>query len=330
MQHSPPGSRIVEAVPNFSVGRDHGLIAAIAEALDSVPGARVLHVDIGAGANRTVYTLAGWPRAVVQACLEGTRIASKRIDMRQHTGVHPRIGALDVLPLVPIQGLCLDETANIAHLLGHRIGDAFGIPVFFYGEAAFHEHRRNLAAVRKGEYEGLAENFAAGLRPDAGPKHFNPFSGASAVGARKFLGAYNVNLASNDLSAAKRIAAAVRSSGGPGRLPHLKAIGWQIPEYGIAQVSMNLTDLDVTGLHDAFDAVRAAAALIGQTVTGSELIGLIPAAYLAASGRAALSNPSAPETEAFHAAINYLGLDDLAPFVCEERVLEARLKTLLL
>lgn len=278
--------RIIECVPNFSEGRDKEIIDAIVQAAGSLDGAYVLHVDSGAAANRTVVTFAGEPKAVVEAAFRAVKTAAERIDMRRQTGEHPRIGATDVLPLVPVRGVSLTECADWACGLAKRVGEELGIPVYCYEAAASAPYRKGLEACRKGEYEGLRVKLEDPLwKPDFGPGEWSESvarTGASVIGARDFLGAVNFNLAptgdkANDIAAAKAIAKEIRAAtGGQWSLPCVKAIGWWIEEYGFAQVSTNLTDMHATGLREAYEAVVAGAQRHGMAVTGTEVIGLLP------------------------------------------------------
>lgn len=317
--------RIIECVPNFSVGRDLSKVERIAEFYRAQPGVKLLNIDRGIATNRTVYTYIGAPEAVAEATFGAFRLAFNIIDMRLHTGEHPRIGAVDVCPFVPVSGISLQECVEIARGVAKRVGEELGIPVYCYEAAAYRPERRNLADCRKGEYEGLRAKMALPeWKPDFGPALFNDSvarSGLSVIGARKFLVAINFNL-SNEVEGcqvskdeivtiAKNIAAEVRESGKivggvrvAGLLKKCKAIGWWIAEYGRAQVSMNLTDIDVTSPRLAYDTVCEAAKKYGAKITGSELIGLVP--------RAALS----PE-DAIH-----LNLSDLQPFDYPARVIE--------
>ena len=328
---------VLECVPNFSEGRDPTVIRAITEAIGAVPGAKVLHVDPGHGAHRTVITFAGAPAAVTEAAFRAIRRAGELIDMTRHHGEHPRLGATDVCPLVPVSGLTLDDAAALARALGERVGRELNLPVYLYEHAQPVPARRNLADIRAGEYEGLAKKILRPeWRPDFGPAAFDARRGATVVGARDFLAAYNVNLATSSRDLAHEIACDVRTSGRvirdssgverrvPGMLRAAKAIGWYIPEYGRAQVSMNLTQLAVTPVHTAFEAVRQAAAKRGVRVTGSELIGLLPLRSLLDAGRhfAEPAEAGASEDRLLEIAVRGLGLDDLGPFDPKTRVIE--------
>ena len=319
-------SAIVECVPNFSEGRDKTVIEAIENSIRN-SGCKVLHTDIGYDTNRTVITYAGEAEHVVQGAFEAVRTASDLIDMRKHTGTHPRQGATDVLPLVPVSGITMQECVDLARRLAQRIYDELGIPCYCYQEAAFKPERSNLAVCREGEYEALAAKIADPCRrPDFSPDTFTEQaarSGATTVGARDFLIAVNFNLDTDDVAAAKSIALDVRAKGRngiPGLLPGCKAIGWYIPEYGFAQVSMNITDINLTPLHIAFETVSAQAAKRGLRVTGTEIIGLVPKRVLLDAGRHFGGRGS--ERELMELAIKKMGLKTIRPYNIEERVIE--------
>lgn len=346
--------RIIECVPNFSEGRDEGIIGQIAARMGSVEGAAVLHVDPGKATNRTVVTLAGEPEAVVEAAFRGIAAAAELIDMRKHTGEHPRMGATDVCPLVPVSGVTMDEAAALARELAERVGRELGIPVYLYEAAQPDERRRSLPVIREGEYEGLERKLAdPAWTPDFGPATFVPKSGATVIGARDFLVAYNINLNTTSTRRANAVAFDVREAGRPqreggrltgrvltgadgeplmlpGSLKAVKAIGWFIDEYGVAQVSMNLTDLSTTPIHVAFDEVERAARERGMRVTGSEIVGLVPLGALLDAGRHYLRRQrrslGVPERQLLRIAIRSLGLNELTPFVPEERIIEYRLR----
>ena len=326
--------RIIECVPNFSEGRDPETIDAIVDAIQkaggSKTGVKILNVDPGHAANRTVITFTGSPEAVVEAAFHGVRKASELIDMREHQGAHPRSGATDVLPLVPISGISLEECADLARKLAERIHSELGIPCYCYEAAAFKMQRRNLAVCRAGGYEALAEKIAdPQRRPDFSPEEYNECvarHGATNVGARNFLIAVNFNLNTTSTQTATEIAYKVRESGHPttkvpGPLKGCKAIGWYIDEYGIAQVSMNITDIDSTPLHIAYEQVCKAAAAQGVQVTGTEIVGLVPKRVLVDAGRYFMGEELADET-LIEAAIKSMGLDDLRPFIPAEKVIE--------
>ncbi|HEY9518366.1 MAG TPA: glutamate formimidoyltransferase [Gemmatimonadales bacterium] len=329
---------LIECVPNFSEGRDLEAIRKITARIEAVEGATLLHVDPGKATHRTVVTFAGTPAAVVEAAFRAIATAAETIDMRRHRGEHPRMGATDVCPLVPISGISLEETAELARQLGERVGRELGIPVYLYEASQPDPARKNLAVIRSGEYEGLPKKLAdPAWKPDFGPAEFNPRSGATVIGARDFLVAFNVNLNTTSTRRANAVAFDVRESGRgeppqhiPGTLKAVKAIGWYIEEYGIAQVSMNLTDLRVTPLHLAFDETCRAAEARGLRVTGSELVGLIPLASMLEAGRYFLKKQQrslgVSERELIRMAVRSLGLADLAPFDPAQRIIEYRLR----
>ena len=345
--------RLVECVPNFSEGRDMGIIKEITDAITSVEGIKLLDVDPGQATNRTVVTFVGEPEAVAEAAFRGVKKASEVIDMRHHKGAHPRIGATDVLPIIPVAGITLEECAEIARTLAKRIYDELGIPTYNYEAAAQRPERRNLAVCRKGEYEGLEKRISdPNEAPDFGPGKYTEQaarSGATVVGARDFLIAVNFNLNTTSTRRANAIAYDVREKGRPmreggspvgkplkdaegntimipGTLKGTKAIGWFIPEYGVAQVSMNITDIKQTPLHVAFDEVCRAAAARGVRVTGTEIVGLVPRNSLIEAGKYFLRkqqrSTGVSESELLKIAIHSMGLSDLAPFKPEEKVIE--------
>jgi len=345
--------RLIECIPNFSEGRDMQVVGQITDAVASVEGVLLLNVDSGAAANRTVVTFVGEPAQVVEAAFRAVRKASEVIDMRCHHGGHPRIGAADVLPLVPVSGVTMEECVSYARELGRRIGDELGIPVYAYESAAFVPQRRNLAVCRSGEYEGLEAKMAApGWKPDFGPDEYDDQvarSGAVVCGARDYLVAVNFNLDTTSVPVADAVACDVRQKGRklregdpvtgpvvkdeygrtvwvPGTLKGVKAIGWYIEEYGIAQVSMNITDISVTGIHQAFDEVCRRAHDRGVRVTGTELIGLVPKRVLLDAGRHYLElkglSVDMPEPQVVDMAVRSMGLDDLSPFDPRKKVIE--------
>lgn len=314
----------VECIPNFSEGRNTDTITQIAEAIRSVSKVKLLHQDIGADVNRTVMTFAGQPEAVAEAAFRAIKVAQERIDMRKQTGTHPRIGATDVCPIVPLEGITMEETVNLARNLARRVGEELDYPVYCYEEAAFQEERRNLAFIRKGNYEGLTARMEAGFLPDFGPHTPRPRTGASVISARELMLAVNFNLDTKDVRAAKSIAKAVRASGG-GRHPGAKAIGWFIEEYEFAQVSMNLTRLQQTGLFAAYQAVSEEAKKRGFRITGTEIIGLAPLSVFKETALQ-LSHTALPESEQLLYAIEYYGLNQLSAFIPKERILEYALE----
>lgn len=325
--------RIIECVPNFSEGRDKQKIDSIAEAVKSVEGVTLLNVDPGKGANRTVFTFVGPPGAVCEAAYSAVRQAARVIDMRQQHGTHPRIGATDVLPLVPVSGVTLDECARMARRLALRIAAEQWVPCYCYEAAAMRPEHRNLAVCRRGEYEGLAARMADPVEaPDYGARPWDKSlarTGATVVGARDFLIAVNFNLNTTDKRLANAVAFDVREKGRhgqPGTLRCTKALGWFIDEYGIAQVSMNITDINVTPLHVAYDEVCRAAAARGLQVTGTEIIGLVPRRVLLEAGRHYLAlqqHPTdVPEADLVQTAVDAMHLDDLRPFDPRQKVIE--------
>ncbi len=344
-------SQLIECVPNFSEGRDPAVIRQITDAITSVEGVKLLNVDPGKATNRTVVTFVGVPAAVTEAAFRAIRKAGVLIDMSRHTGEHPRMGAADVCPLIPIAGLTMEETAACARQLAERVGRELNLPVYLYEYAQPNPARRNLSVIRAGEYEGLARKIRQPeWTPDYGPAEFDARRGATVIGARDFLVAYNVNLNTTSTRRANAVAFDVREAGRPqkdaagkpakdangnpvnipGNLKSVKAIGWFIPEYGVAQVSINLTNLAVTPVHVAFDEVCRAAGVRGLRVTGSELVGLVPLQSLLDAGRYFLRKQQrsvgVSEAELIKIAVRSLGLNDLAPFKPEERVIEYLLR----
>jgi glutamate formiminotransferase/formiminotetrahydrofolate cyclodeaminase len=340
-------SRLVECVPNFSEGRDKPVIEAIARAISGVAGVRLLDVDPGADTNRTVYTFVGEPESVAEAAFRAALEGAKLIDMSKHAGAHPRMGALDVCPIVPVAGVTMDDCVATARALGRRIAEALALPVYFYEYAATRPERRNLADIRAGEYEGLAKKLAdPAWAPDAGPVKFNARLGATVVGAREFLIAYNVNVNTRLATLANEIALNIREAGRlkrdaqgevvkdaagqdlrvPGRLKAVKAIGWYIEQYRQAQVSINLLSYRTTPLHVVFETAREEAAKLGLVVTGSELVGLTPLEPLVEAGRYYLArqgrSTGLPERDLVEIAIQSLGLAQLSPFDPDKRVIE--------
>lgn len=345
-------TRLIECVPNFSEGRDRAVIKQITDAIESVEGVRLLDVDPGEATNRTVVTFVGDPESVQEAAFRGVRKAAELIDMSKHHGAHPRMGATDVCPLIPVSGITLEEAAEMARDLGRRIADELNIPVYAYEASALKPGRKNLAVCRRGEYEGLAERFGGEDGPDFGNRPWDDAAartGATAVGARDFLIAVNYNLNTTSTRRANAIAFDVREKGRPkrqgpkvndpvvkdengktvmipGTLKGTKAIGWFIDEYGIAQVSMNITDIRTTPLHVAFDEVCRAASERGIRVTGTEIVGLIPKSCLIDAGRYFLAkqqrSAGISEEAIINIAIKSMGLDDLKEFNPREKVIE--------
>lgn len=353
MNNSSKMKQIIECVPNFSEGRDKGVIDSIVKSIAAVDGIKVLNVDPGEATNRTVVTFVGSPEAVVEAAFQGVRCAGEVIDMRKHHGAHPRSGACDVLPLVPVSGITLEECATLARKLAERIFKELGVPCYCYEAAAFKPERKNLAVCRAGEYEALPEKIAdPARRPDFGPEEYNDTvarCGAVNVGARNFLVAVNYNLNTTSTRRAMAIAFDVREKGRkkreggsltgkvlkdadgndiwePGTLKGCKAIGWYIDEYGIAQVSMNITDIDATPLHIAYEEVSRAAAARGLRVTGAEIVGLVPKRVLMDAGKFYLEKQQRSlgisEDEILKIAVKSMSLDDLKPFNPHEKVIE--------
>ncbi|TDI34794.1 MAG: glutamate formimidoyltransferase [Acidobacteria bacterium] len=342
--------QLIECVPNFSEGNDMSVIQQITSEIEGVEGVKLLDVDPGKATNRTVVTFVGTPQEVIAAAVRAARKAAELIDMRQHHGEHPRFGAIDVCPLIPVANITMEETVLHAHELARRLGDEVGLTIYCYEHAARTQGRRNLALVREGEYEGLEDRLGSpDWKPDFGPATFSPSSGATAVGARDFLVAYNVNLNTTSTRRANAIAFDVREKGrkkregnpltgpvvkddkgedvwNPGSLKSVKAIGWFIKEYGIAQISMNLTHLGVTPVHVAFDEVCEKARQRGIRVTGSELVGLIPLQAMLDAGRFFLRkqqrSTGVSDAELIKIAVKSLGLSDLYPFKPDEKIIE--------
>jgi len=344
-------TRLIECVPNISEGRDRAKIDAIASVVETVEGVRLLDVDAGGSTHRTVITFVGSPETIVEAAFRLIKKAGELIDMSKHQGEHPRMGATDVCPFVPVAGVTMEDCKAAAHALGKRIGEELGIPGYYYEEAATRPERRNLAHCRKGEYEGLEKLSAPDWAPDFGPAMFNDrarSTGATAIGARDFLVAYNINLNTTSTRRANAVAFDLRENGRikreggltgavvndaqgnpmrePGLLKCVKGIGWYIEEYGIAQLSLNLTNISVTTVHEAFDAACERAMARGMRVTGSEIVGLIPKRVLIDAAHHYLKKQSRSlgisEQEKVKVAVKSLGLDDLAPFDARKRVIE--------
>ena len=339
--------KLVECVPNFSEGRDQEKIRAIVREIEAVPEVKLLDVDPGESTNRTVVTFIGTPAAAQEAAFRAIAKAGETIDMRTHRGAHSRIGATDVCPFVPVSGVTMEECVRLAEELGARVAGELGIPVYLYEEAARKPERRNLAAIRVGEYEGLEDKFKdPRWAPDLGPPVFNPRSGATVIGAREFLIAYNINLNTRDRKLAHEIALSLRESGRakrdkagnivkdargntvkvPGRFKEVKAVGWYIEDYGVAQISVNFTNYKVTPPHVVFDEAVKLADKLGLRVTGSELVGLIPKEALLMAGRYYLGkqgkSPGVPDEELVRTAVLSLGLSDVSPFDPDKKIIE--------
>jgi glutamate formiminotransferase / formiminotetrahydrofolate cyclodeaminase len=347
--------KLIECVPNFSEGRDANIIRQITAAIESVEGVSLLDVDPGASTNRTVVTFVGGPEAAVEAAFRGIQKAAELIDMRKHKGAHPRMGATDVCPFVPVSDVSWEEAIACAKQLGKRVAEELNIPVYLYEKAARDPSRSNLSLIRAGEYEGFFEKIKEpAWKPDFGPSAFNEKSGATAIGARNFLVAYNANLNTKAVRRANSVAFDVRENGRiktedgtpdgkpvldengepvriPGLLKHVKAIGWYVEEYGIAQVSMNLTNIEETPLHAAFDASSQAANKRGLRVTGSEIVGMVPKKCLVDAGRYFLRkqkwSEGASEEELIDIAIRSMGLSELKPFDPREKIIEFKMES---
>ncbi|MCK9452046.1 MAG: glutamate formimidoyltransferase [Bacteroidales bacterium] len=345
--------KLIECVPNFSEGVDMQIIKQITDQIESVEGVSLLDVDPGVATNRTVVTMVGTPDEVIEAAFLAVKKASEIIDMRKHKGEHPRMGATDVCPLIPVANITMEETVEYARKLAERIGNELDVSVYCYENAALKPERRNLANCRAGEYEGLAEKFSKPeWKPDFGPAKLNAKAGATAVGARDFLVAFNVNLNTTSTRRANSIAFDVRERGRvkregnpitgkivkdengspvhiPGSLKAVKAIGWFIEEYGVAQISMNLTNVSITPVHIAFDEVCRKADARGIRVTGSELVGLIPLKAMIDAGKYFLTKQQrslgVDDAELIKIAIKSMGLDELKPFVPEEKIIEYKM-----
>ena len=347
--------KLIECVPNFSEGRDLDVIRQITGAIESMDGVALLDVDPGATTNRTVVTFVGSPEGAVEAAFRAIQKAAEVIDMRKHKGAHPRMGATDVCPFVPVSNVSWEEAIACAHQLARRVGDELNIPVYLYERAAKNKSRLNLSVIRAGEYEGFFEKIKDPVwKPDFGPVVFNEKSGATVIGARDFLVAYNVNLNTKAVRRANSVAFDVREQGRiktedgtpsgkpvldakgrpahiPGMLKHVKAIGWFVEEYGIAQVSMNLTNIEETPLHAAFDACAEAASKRGLRATGSEIVGMVPKKCLMDAGRYFLRkqkwSEGVAEEELIDIAIRSMGLSELKPFDPKEKVIEFKIES---
>jgi glutamate formiminotransferase/formiminotetrahydrofolate cyclodeaminase len=343
--------RLIECVPNFSEGRNDKIINAIADAIRAVPGIRLLDIDPGWSTNRTVMTFVGEPEAAEEAAFQAVATAQNLIDMRKHRGEHPRLGSTDVCPFIPVSGVFMDECVQIANRLGKRVGEQLNIPVYLYANAAKRPERQSLADIRQGEYEALPSKLMKdSFRPDFGPAEFNAQSGATVIGAREFLIAYNVNLNTKSKKLANEIAFKIREAGRakkdadgkslkdsqgktikqPGTLKACRAVGWYVEEYQRAQVSINLLDFNITSLHQAFDECCSEAELLGVRVTGSEIIGLVPLAPMLQAGRHYLSkqkrSTGVSEQELTTVAIQSLGLSDLSPFDRLQKIIEYKVR----
>jgi glutamate formiminotransferase/formiminotetrahydrofolate cyclodeaminase len=335
--------QLIECVPNFSEGQDLAIIRQITNEIEKVEGVRLLDTDPGKATNRTVVTFVGTPDAVIEAAFLAIKKASELIDMSEHKGEHPRMGATDVCPLIPVANITMEETAAYAKKLGKRVGEELGIPVYLYEAAQENEARKNLSIIRAGEYEGFFKKIKLPeWMPDFGPAEMPVRTGATVIGARDFLVAYNVNLNTTSVRRANAVAFDIREAGRkvknaagvevvqPGTLKAVKAIGWYIQEYGIAQVSINLTNINITPMHIAFDECVKSAAARGMRVTGSELVGLIPLKSMLDAGKYFLSrqqrSTGVSEEELIRIAVKSLGLDELTPFDPEKKIIEYLLK----
>jgi glutamate formiminotransferase/formiminotetrahydrofolate cyclodeaminase len=336
-------TQLIECVPNFSEGRDMNVIKLITDEVESVEGVKLLNVDPGKATNRTVVTLVGEPKLVIEAAFRAIKKASELIDMSKHKGEHPRMGATDVCPLIPVANITMEETAEFARQLGERVGKDLKIPVYLYEYAQKNDARKNLSIIRAGEYEGFFKKIKEkDWAPDFGPAEFSSKSGATVIGARDFLVAYNANLNTTSVRRANSVAFDVRENGRkvknekgedvvePGACKSVKAIGWFIEEYGIAQVSMNLTNLNDSPVHVAFEECVKSAASRGMRVTGSELVGVIPLKAMTDAGKYFLKkqkcSAGVSEKELVQIAIRSMGLEELAPFNPQERIIEYMLR----
>ncbi len=333
---------IIECVPNISEGKDLNVITLISNSIEKFDRTTLLHVDRGESANRTVFTFAGHPDQVVEAAYQLIALTKQHIDMTFHSGIHPRMGATDVCPIIPIQGISMAETVALSHQLAFRVGEELQIPVYMYEKSAINPLRKNLATIRAGEYEGFTTKiYHKSWTPDYGPTKFQPTTGQTVIGARNYLVAYNVNLNTKDVSIAKRIAEEVRESGRiekkegqivrdmegnpvriPGKRKYVKAIGWYVPEFQCAQVSTNLVNIQVTPPHIAFETIKETARAYGVSVTGSELVGLIPLVCLTEAGKYYAGNHPLNESDAIALAIQELGLSQLSQFEPSKRIIE--------
>ena len=327
--------KLVECVPNFSEGKNPETIAAIAESIRNVANVKLLSVEPDKDYNRCVVTFIGSPDAVADAAFLAAQTAASTIDMRTHHGEHPRLGAIDVVPFVPVSGVTMEECISLANRLGKRMAETLGIPIYLYEEAARTPERRNLSTIRKGEYEGLLEKLRDPVwKPDFGAPVFNPASGATVTGAREFLIAYNVNLDSNNKEIAHEIALRIRESGRtkkdaagnmtklPGSLKSVKAMGVLLERLNIAQVSINLTNFHLTPPHRAFEEVKKEARALGVNVTGSEIVGLIPKEALLIAGRYYSGEQNKSEEILIRSAVDSLGLSYIDPFDPQKKIIE--------
>lgn len=343
--------KLVECVPNFSEGRDKAKIDQITDEISSTEGVKLLDVDPGKDTNRTVVTFVGTPEGAVEAAFKAIAKAAEVLDMSTHTGAHARMGATDVCPFVPVTGVTMEDCAELARTLGTRVGEELGIPVYLYEEAASKPERRNLANVRAGEYEGLPEKLKdTDWKPDFGPAKFNPKAGATVIGAREFLIAYNVNLNTRERAAAREIAFTIREKGRlkrdndgtvirdkngkalrvPGAFKACKAVGWYMEDFGRAQISINLVNYKITPPHLVFDECSKLAEKLGFRVTGSELVGLIPLEAMLQAGKYYLKKQGkttgVPESELIHIAVLSMGLSDLYPFEPKKKIIEYQVR----
>ena len=339
--------KIIECVPNFSEGRDKSIINLITEAILSVDGINLLDVDSGKDTNRTVVTFVGDPKSVIESAFQGIKKASEVIDMTKHNGAHPRMGATDVCPLIPIKNMTMSECVEYSQILADRVAKELKIPVFLYEQSAKLDNRQNLSNIRSGEFEGMRDKIKTKKwKPDFGPTKMTNKAGVTAIGAREFLLAYNINLNTKEKKLASHIALNIREAGRakrdklgkiirdkqgmiikvPGTLKHTKAVGWYLEEFGLAQVSMNLTNYNVTSLHNAFEEVRKEANKIGLRVTGSEVVGLLPLEPLLEAGKYYISKQntslSIPESQIIDIAIKSLGLLDISDFNPKEKIID--------
>jgi glutamate formiminotransferase / formiminotetrahydrofolate cyclodeaminase len=341
-------TQIIECIPNFSEGRNTATIEAIAQSIRNVVGVKLLHIDIGYAANRTVMTFVGEPKKVCEAAFLAIKKAAELIDMTTHIGRHPRMGATDVCPFVPIANINTEDTIALVNELAKKVGEELSIPIYLYEHSQKNTERNNLSIIRSGEYEGWKEKIKLKeWQPDFGPALLNTKAGATVMGVREFLVAYNINLNTKDATLANHIAKEVRASGKivsiknangtlerkrvHGKLKYLKAIGWYIEEYQRAQVSMNITNPYTTKMHTVFETVKAEAEKLNVTATGSELIGMVPLQFLKEAGvfylqKENLSSENLSEKEILECAVKTMGLDELKPFVLEERVVEYAMK----